>query len=73
MIGFLQSLADFFGSIIDFVVSIFMMIVNLFLLIPKGLTYIVTLVGYLPDFMVPVIIVSVSVSALLMVVNHGGD
>lgn len=73
MIGFFQSMADFAMSIVNFVVSLFTMIIELFLMIPKGLIYIITLIGYLPDFMKPVIIISVSVSALLMVINHGGD
>lgn len=73
MFEFIQNIALLIANIISFVIHAFTFLLELLTSIPRALAYITGVIAVLPPFVGGVILVSVSVSVLLMIINHGGD
>lgn len=73
MIAFLQQIANIINTVIQFIINAVQMLVAIILAIPRILLYVVQVIGYLPPFVSGIILVSVSVSVVLFILNHGGE
>lgn len=73
MIAFLQQIANIIVSVISFVVHALQMLVEIILTIPRVLLYVIQCIGYLPPFVNAIVIVSISVSVVLFILNKGSD
>lgn len=73
MIAFLQQIANIINTVIQFIINAVQMLVAIILAIPRILLYVVQVIGYLPAFVSAIILVSVSVSVVLFILNHGGE
>lgn len=73
MFEFIQQIADIIVTVIGFVVNMFMTLIQIVLVVPRAVAYIITAVGFLPPFVASMVVISVSVSVVLFLLNHGGD
>lgn len=71
MFEFIQTLSDIIVTIIGFVVNAFQMLITFFTTVPRTLGYIIACIGYLPPYVLSVVVVSIGVAVVLMIVNHG--
>lgn len=72
MFEFFEGLVSFFSSIINFLVNFFSGLLQMLKLIPQSLVFITQAIGYMPPFLIVFVTAIVSLSVIMMIVNHGG-
>lgn len=70
--SFLGSIANLISTLIGVIFNILSMLVMLITAIPRAITYILGVVGYMPPFVGSVIIVSIGIAVTITLVNHWG-
>lgn len=70
MMQFLQSIVDFFAMIVDFVASIVDGILTFFMMIPSYVTFLTASVGFMPDILIPFIMLGVFISVLFIIIGR---
>lgn len=71
MFKFFEAIANFLGSVVDFILSLFKMLQYLFGYITQGLAYVLAILGHLPDFVEPFVIVISCYIVVVTLLNKG--
>lgn len=71
--SFLGSLANLISTLIGVIFNILSMLVMLITAVPRAITYVLAVIGYMPPFVGSVIIVSVGIAVTITLVNHWGN
>lgn len=72
VIQFLQSLGSLLESVMGIIINFFVMLLTLITTIPKAISYLFGVVGYMPPFVGSVIFISIAVAVIITIVNHWG-
>lgn len=72
MTAFFQTIASILSSAAMFIVNLFSMLLMMITTIPKALAYVIGAVGYMPPFVGSVILTSISIAAVIVIINHWG-
>lgn len=73
IIQFLQSFGTLLEAIMGIIINFFVMLLTLITTIPRVITYLFGVVGYMPPFVGSVIFISIAVSVIITIVNHWGS
>lgn len=73
LFSFLQSISDLVIAFIGIVMNFFTMILMLFTAVPKAITYVLGVIGYMPPFVGSVILVSIGIAVTITIINHWGS
>lgn len=71
IIDFLKELGSFFQTLLDMVVNLIQQLITFIMLIPVGVNMLVTSVGYLPSILIVFATLSITVSAIYLVLGRG--
>lgn len=73
MIEFIAQIADLLSSFLGFIITAIQMIIAVFVAAFRAITYIGALILALPPFVLVFVSVSIAVSVILFIVNHGSE
>lgn len=71
--SFLGSIANLISTLIGVIFNILSMLVMLITAVPRAITYVLVVIGYMPAFVGSVIVVSVGIAVTITLVNHWGN
>lgn len=71
MIAFLQQIGNIINSVIIFVIHGIQMIISVFTTMVQAVGFLTTAISFMPLFVVAPILVSISIAAILFLVNKG--
>lgn len=73
MIEFISLISELLSSILGLFVSLIQMLLSLFGAVFRALQYIGALILCLPPFVLAFVGITIAVSAILFLINHGGE
>lgn len=71
MFQFFDALFNIIGTVVNFIVTSIQMIINMFLFIIQGFTYMLGVIGAMPDFAKAAIIATVGFSLIITIIHFG--
>ena len=73
MLSFFTALADILGSVISMVIHVFSMILSMVQLLFSMFALLPQFLGFIPSFVGGFVMIMISISACLFIINHGSD
>ncbi len=70
ILHFLETVGDLISTVIGMVINLFQMLFMMLTAIPKAITYVLGVVGYMPAFVGSVILVSIGIAVTITILNH---